>query len=72
MIVQDAPNGQTHYIVVPNSWAVSARRRPRGATRKRAARKGRHHHALEEIQKTARIFGANVITERLLDAFLDY
>lgn len=69
-VVQDEMNGDTHYVVVPNSWAAPA---------EKAAGEGDDDdddegaaNPLEEIQKKARIFGANVITERLLDAFLDY
>jgi len=71
VVVQDAPNGKTHYIIVPNSWAA-----PVEVTSDEDDEEddegGSASTPLEETQKTARLFGANVITESLLDAFLDY
>lgn len=74
VVVQDAPNGKTHYIIVPNSWAAPA---DAGGGEDEDEDEGDEDGGgaaspLEEVQKTARTFGANVITENLLDAFLDY
>ena len=72
VVVQDAPNGKTHYIIVPNSWAAAPE--PAGEDDEDADEEegGSATTPLEQVQKTARTFGANVITEALLDAFLDY
>ncbi len=68
VVVQDAPNGQTQYIIVPNSWAAPAEAPSEDDEEEETAAAS----PLEDIQKTARIFGANVITENILDAFLNY
>jgi hypothetical protein len=69
VVVQDAMDGNTHYVIVPNGWAAPA---AKPAEDEEGAEEGAVANPLEEIQKQARLFGANVITERLLDAFLDY
>jgi hypothetical protein len=69
VVVQDAPNGKTHYIIVPDSWTLPAPKAEEGA---QPAAGASAETPLEKAMKTARIFGANVITEKLLDAFLDY
>ena len=69
--VQDAPDGNTHYIVVPNSWSEPTT--AKAGDGEEADDEGTAAaNPLEAIMKTARLFGANVITESLLDAFLDY
>ncbi len=75
VIVQDEMDGNTHYAVVPNSWAVVAK--PTGGEDEEEDDGEEEGGAagtspLEEVQKRARVVGANVITENLLDAFLDY
>ena len=70
VVVQDAPNGDTHYIVVPNSWTVV--KEAAGEDDESEDEGEAVANPLEEIMKTARIVGANVITENILDAFLDY
>ena len=73
VIVQDAPNGKTHYIIVPNSWAAVVETTGDEDEEDDGEDEGGSASTpLEQAQKTARIFGANVITESLLDAFLDY
>jgi len=68
VVVQDEPNGNTQYIVVPNSWAA-----PKKAASDEDEGEGEAAvNPLDEIMKTARLVGANVITENILDAFLDY
>ncbi len=68
VVVQDAPDGHTQYIVVPNSWAAPKK----AATDEDEGDGEAAANPLEEIMKTARLVGANVITENILDAFLDY
>jgi len=70
-IVQDAPNGETHYIVVPNSWTI-VKKTAAGDDDEADEEEEAGPDPLEEALKTARIFGATVITEKLFDAFLDY
>lgn len=74
VVVQDRMDGNTHYAVVPNSWAAAADAAPAGEDEDEGDDEGAASGStpLEEVQKAARTFGANVITERLLDAFLDY
>lgn len=73
VIVQDAPNGKTHYIIVPNSWAAVVETTGEDDEEDDGEEDtGSASTPLEQAQKTARIFGANVITENLLDAFLNY
>jgi len=72
VVVQDAPDGKTQYIIVPNSWTMAAEAPAAGEDGEEPAEGEKAANPLEEIQKTARVFGANVITERILDAFLDY
>ncbi|MDA1196044.1 MAG: hypothetical protein O2894_12800 [Planctomycetota bacterium] len=72
VVVQDAPDGNTHYIIVPNSWTAPVE--TVGGEDDEGDEEGAAtgSNPLEEMKKTARTFGANVITEALLDAFLDY
>ncbi|MDJ0523308.1 MAG: hypothetical protein QNJ90_14655, partial [Planctomycetota bacterium] len=72
VVVQDAPNGDTQYIVVPNSWAAPVETSSEDDEDMDDEGGEGAANPLEEIMKTARLFGANVITERILDAFLDY
>ncbi len=72
VVVQSAPNGDTTYIIVPNSWAAPVETSGDDDEDEGDDEGTSATTPLEQAQKTARLFGANVITERLLDAFLDY
>ena len=70
-MVQDAPNGDTHYIVVPNSWTF-VKESAGGEDEEMEDEEDAGPDPLEEAMKVARDIGAVVITEKLFDAFLDY
>jgi len=70
VVVQDAPDGKTQYIIVPNSWTQPAQKAEGEDEGEGGPKAG--STPLDEAMKTARLFGANVITENILDAFLDY
>ena len=72
VVVQDAMDGNTHYVVVPNSWVAAAAAPAGGDDEGGDEEAAVGSSPLEQVQKRARVVGANVITERLLDAFLDY
>lgn len=75
VVVQAQMDGSTHYVIVPNSWTLGeAPAAGGGEDEEGDGEEGGAAGAspLEEVQKKARVVGANVITERLLDAFLDY
>ena len=70
VVVQDAPNGKTDYVVVPNSW--SAPIDAGGDEEEEDDGAEAAVSPLEQVAKTARRFGAQVVTERIFDVFLDY
>ena len=68
VVVQDQPNGSTDYVIVPNSWAAPMETSDEDEDNGGDAAPS----PLERVTKTARRFGAVVLTERLFDVFLDY
>ncbi len=75
VVVQDVLNGDTDYVIVPNSWTLAKEAAAEGAGEDEDG--GEEEGAalaspLDRILTQARSAGATVITESLLDAFLDY
>jgi hypothetical protein len=69
--VQDQMTGETDYVVVPDSMSAPAEAAAPAEGEEGAAPKPGQSE-LEKIQSQARVFGAVVITESLLDAFLNF
>jgi len=68
VVVQSAVDGNTDYVIVPNSWTVKAEK----SGEEEEGGEEAAADPFEEAQKDARAVGATVISERVLDAFLDY
>jgi hypothetical protein len=70
VVVQTAIDGDTDYVIVPNSWTVT--KEEAGGEEDGGGEGEATANPYEEAQKNARAVGATVISERVLDAFLDY
>lgn len=68
--LQRSPNGKTDYIVVPNSWVLE--KESTGDDEEADEDEGASSDPMARIRSLARENGATIITESLLDAFLDY
>jgi hypothetical protein len=74
-VVLDAtPSGDTDYFVIPDSMAAAPPAGAGGEEGEEEPEEGAANPAaeLERVEKLARTFGATVITERMLNSFLDY
>ncbi len=71
--VQDAMNGKTDYVVVPDSWVLAEEAAPTGdEDEEEEDEDSGAASPLDQVRKAARLNGATIITESLLDAFLDF
>lgn len=71
--LQDGINGDTDYIVIPNSWIVAEQAAAEGGDEDEDEEENVGAKSpIEVMQAHARRVGAEVITESLFDAFLAY
>lgn len=72
VILQDSIDGDTDYVVVPNSWTVTDDDEGGEDDDEEEEEMSGAKTPLEKMEDRARIVGATVVTERLFDAFLAY
>lgn len=72
VVVQSALDGKTDYVVIPNSWTIAKEDTGGGDEEEGGEEAAGGASPLDKVLGEARSAGATVITERLLDAFLDY
>ncbi|MDJ0974176.1 MAG: hypothetical protein QNJ98_06930 [Planctomycetota bacterium] len=72
--LQSAINGDTDYIVIPNAWVVAEQAKAEGGDEDEDADEEDMgaKSPIEAMQNNARKVGAEVISESLFDAFLNY
>ena len=71
VILQSAVDGNTNYIVVPNSWTMQAAMSDGGEDEEEEEDSGAKS-PIEKMDQLARNVGAVVLPERLFDSYLNY
>jgi hypothetical protein len=69
VVIDDAVGAQTDFIVVPDTMQVSPTPAAAGAD---AAGGAKEESQYDRLNRLAKQFGANLVTERGIEAFLDY
>jgi hypothetical protein len=72
VILQSAVDGNTNYIVVPNSWTVAAAMADSASEGEDEEADSGAKSPIEKLEQVARNVGARVLPERLFDSFLNY
>ncbi len=66
--VEDKINDKTDYVLIPDAMAVGVTPAPEGGAAPEAGKESE----FDRLSKLANTFGATLITEKMIEAFLDY